>query len=98
MDRSAGNGAVIAAKSSLDPLSAEEIRSAVRVVREQGALGLEARFVSVNLVEPDRAKRRQDDARLTANRLALVVLLDLPVRRVIGATVNLREGSLSSFI
>jgi primary-amine oxidase len=67
-------------------------------VREHGALGSEARFVSVNLVEPDRVNRRQDNTELTADRLALVVVLDLPVRRVIEAIVNLRELRMSSLI
>ena len=96
MDARVDYRAEIVPNNTLDPLSAEEVRTAVRVVREQGSIGAGARFVSVNLVEPDR--RTANNNGFGAHRCALVIVLDVAARRVVEAVVSLPEERLSSLI
>ena len=65
-----------AAPHPLEPLSPEEIASAVAMVRASGKLGAKARFVTVALHEPSKqavlAYREGD----TVEREAFVIILD----------------------
>jgi primary-amine oxidase len=45
-----------AARHPLDPLSAEEIRQAVTILREDGGVRAATRFVSVALYEPPKSE------------------------------------------
>jgi Copper amine oxidase, N2 domain len=51
----AGDGAAVAVLHPLDPLTADEIRAAVAVVRASGRLGREVLFIRIELREPPKS-------------------------------------------
>ena len=76
----------------LDPLAPEEIARAVSIVRREAAVGEEALFGPVALVEPDK---RDPDA---TPRRAEVVVYDRRASRTYEATISLSEGRLERWV
>jgi primary-amine oxidase len=77
----------------LDPLSAQEVTAAVRIIRIHGPASGNLRFVSVNLHEPAKAQLQNGEVR---DRRAYIIVLDLDARRVLEALVSLRDETLLS--
>jgi len=77
----------------LDPLSAQEVTAAVRVMRTHGAASGNLRFVSVNLQEPAKASLQNGEV---GDRRAFIIALDLEARRVLEGLVSLRDETLLS--
>src|SRR5438132_843195 len=80
----------------LDPLSAEEMAVAVRVLRTQGPATGNLRFVSVNLHEPAKTELDGAHAGHPMDRRAFIIVMDLGGRRVLEAIVSLRDETLLS--
>jgi primary-amine oxidase len=79
----------------LDPLSANEVASAVRILRSHRRTNGDLRFVSANLHEP--AKPGPDISTSdAADRRAFIIAIELGARQVLEATVSLRDGRLLS--
>src|SRR5260370_36285648 len=85
-----------ALRHPLDPLSAEEIALAVRVLRTQAPVTSNLRFVSVNLHEPAKTELDGSHAGHGMDRRAFIIVIDPGARRVLEAIVSLRDGSLLS--
>jgi primary-amine oxidase len=83
-------------RHALDPLSAEEIAAAVRILRTRGPASDHMRFVSVNLHEPAKTELESIGAGDILDRRAFIVVLDLAPRRVLEALVSLRDETLVS--
>jgi primary-amine oxidase len=75
----------------LDPLSAQEVTSAVRILRAHGPASASLRFVSINLHEPAKAEVRNGEV---GDRRAFIIVIDLEARRVLEALVSLRDETL----
>ena len=87
----------IRAAHPLDPLTAEEVVTAWRVVREQKAPGPRTRVVSVTLQEPPKdtvLAHRQGDV---LDRTASVVLMDSAVGETYEAVVSLSRNQVVSW-
>src|SRR5258708_16503355 len=80
----------------LDPMSAEEIAAAVRILRTQGPASDHLRFVSVNLHEPTKTELESIGAGNTVDRRAFIIVIDLVARRVLEALVSLLDETLLS--
>jgi primary-amine oxidase len=78
----------------LDPLSAGEIRAAVRIVRTHGPVRDDVRFVSVNLLEPRKGELEGREA--AGDRRAFVIMMDMQAHRVLETIVSLRDETLVS--
>ena len=83
----------------LDPLSAEEIAQATRLLRTERRLGDRVRFVSVDLLEPPKAGPGSPDPVEPAvgERAAFVVLLDVADGQTYEAVVSLSAGTVRSW-
>jgi primary-amine oxidase len=81
----------------LEPLSAEEITTAVGLLRETGHVGDRARFVSVVLREPPKSEVLAfDESRAAAcAREVAAVVLDKADGRAYEATVSLTDGAVT---
>jgi primary-amine oxidase len=82
-----------ARRHPLDPLTAEEVRVAARVLRGSLASGEELRFVSVNLQEPTKGEL-SDNSDGSLKRCALVIVIDVGSRCVREALVCLSDETL----
>jgi primary-amine oxidase len=80
----------------LDPLSGEEVRAAVSILRTHGPASDHLRFVSVNLHEPTKTELESIGAGNTVDRRAFIIVIDLVARRVLEALVSLRDETLLS--
>ncbi len=80
----------------LDPLSAEEVSAAIRILRSHGPASDHWRFVSANLHEPAKTEFESSGAGNALDRRAFIIVLDLGARRVLEAVVSLREETLLS--
>src|SRR5262245_24467866 len=85
---------VIAVRHPLEPLSAEEVRGAVELLREAGKVTPTTRFVSVELKEPDKALVHGFDGRGSAHRAASAVLFDNAANACYEATLSLTDRAL----
>jgi len=83
-------------RHALDPLSAEEMAAAVRILRTHGPTSDHKRFVSVNLHEPAKTELESISASNILDRRAFIIVLDLAPRRVLEAIVSLRDETLVS--
>ena len=81
----------------LDPLSAEEIIAAVRILREQRTLSERCRFIQVALREPSKEKVLAYDADTPIERVAAIVVLDNARREAYQGAVSLTEQSVLSW-
>jgi primary-amine oxidase len=80
-----------AVRHYLDPLSAEEIKAAVRILRTQRPASDHLRFVSVNLHEPAKTELGGLSAASALDRRAFIIAIDLAARCVLEALVSLRD-------
>jgi primary-amine oxidase len=95
MSSEAGTRAAVA--HPLDPLSADEIRTAVRVVRSERNLGETVRFGLVALREPDKELVLSHSPGDPFPRAAEVVLMDKATGAVSEAIVSLDHESIESW-
>jgi len=79
----------------LDGLSGEEITTAVKLLRDSGRAGLEARFPSITLIEPTKAEVEDGIADSAPPRRVLVVVRS--GRVVHEAKVNLSQRRVESW-
>lgn len=84
----------IQARHALDPLTADEIAAATRILREEQGLPRRHRFMQVALREPDKARVLAGEE---TNREALIVLLDHDQRVTFEAVVSLTQGRVVSW-
>lgn len=78
----------------LEPLSASEVRKAVRVLRESGKVTPTTRFVSVALFEPDKALVHAGES---PPREAQAILFDNATNACHEAVVSLAEGVVTGW-
>jgi primary-amine oxidase len=81
----------------LEPLTAEEIATAVRLVRTQPQLSSQVRFVSVNLHEPPKEEVIAFRPGSPVKREAFVIVLDNAAGATYEAVVSLTEGRVASW-
>jgi primary-amine oxidase len=82
----------------LEPLSAEEIRRAARIVREERALSERWRFASIELREPSKhALRKAAEGAIDLPREANVVCFDRDHDDAVKAVVSLGDQRLASW-
>jgi primary-amine oxidase len=80
----------------LDPLTAIELKDAVRILAREGYLGPSVRIVFINLVEPSKASVEEYQPGAPLERKALAVLLDRVRRASSEAIVDLISRSVPS--
>jgi primary-amine oxidase len=78
----------------LDPLSAEEVETAARVLREQRGLGEETRFVYIGLDEPPKVAVLGLEPAAVPDRRARLLLRDRSRRRTFEAVVSLTHETV----
>jgi primary-amine oxidase len=78
----------------LEPLTADEVRLAVSILRDTGKVTPTTRFVSVSLKEPSKALVHSFSGSEPAPRSAFAVLFDNATNSCHEATVSLTEGKL----
>jgi primary-amine oxidase len=81
----------------LDPLTPDEIRAAVAVVRSSGKVGEKARFIVVTLKEPPKAEVLAFKAGNALDRCASLVILDNSDGATYEATVSLGMRALAAW-
>jgi len=92
------NGSVVrSARHPLEPLSADEVRSAVAVLKESGKVTPTTRFVSVALKEPAKALVHGPGGDREIPREAFAVLFDNASNSCFEAAVSLTGGALLSW-
>ena len=89
---------VNAVRHPLEPLSAEEVRGAVELLREAGKVTPTTRFVSVELKEPEKGLVHGFDGRGSAPRAASAVLFDNATNACYEATLSLTDRALLSWV
>ena len=89
--------APIAARHPLDPLSAQEIEEALRILIAEKQLGESVRFVSVFLHEPHKNAVEQYRPGAPFDRQAFALLLDRNTQAGYEAVVDLNRKSVASF-
>jgi primary-amine oxidase len=78
----------------LEPLTAEEIKLAVQVLRDSRKVTPTTRFVSVSLKEPPKSAVHGNDRAAVVNREAFAVLFDNATNSCYEATVSLAKRDL----
>src|SRR5262245_48563401 len=78
----------------LEPLSAEEVQQAVRLLKAHGKVTPSTRFVSVSLKEPPKEVVHGFTGRESAPREAFAVLFDNGTNTCYEATLSLAENRL----
>lgn len=81
----------------LEPLSADEVRQAVDLLKREGKVTPTTRFVSVSLKEPPKSAVHGWDGSRPVQRAAFVVLFDNATNTAHEAALNLTENALMSF-
>ncbi len=81
----------------LDPLSAEEISTAVEVLRREKGLGDQHRFVSVVLREPEKSQVLEFSNGRPIHREAFAILLDRAENNAFEAVVSLQDRAIVSW-
>ena len=82
----------------LDPLSAEEIRSACKVLKTAQQLGAECRFAMVHLHEPPKAEVLAYQPGEAMERSAFLMVFDASTGVTHEAVVNLSRGTVVSWV
>ena len=82
----------------LDPLSAEEIRSACELLKTKKHLGAECRFAMVHLHEPPKAEVLAYQPGEAMERSAFLMVFDAQTGETHEAVVNLSRGTLVSWV
>ena len=80
----------------LDPLSAQELEAAVRILRAERRVPPSLRFETVELKEPPKAVLRAWRPGMPMKREAFVVMFDVADDAVLEAVVDLDEGKVAS--
>ncbi|MEO1592890.1 MAG: primary-amine oxidase [Cyanobacteria bacterium J06632_22] len=78
----------------LEPLSPDEIRAAVAIVRSQRSLGSTTRFATVTLNEPDKATVLAFQPGDALEREAFLILLDNETAKTYEVVVSLTAGTV----
>ncbi|WP_414422120.1 hypothetical protein [Synechococcus sp. W60.1] len=81
----------------LDPLSAEEMRQVVQILRRQRPLSSQGRFVTIQLQEPERPWMEAWQPGQPWDRQAFVVLLDPASGNTYEAVVSLSTQQVRSW-
>ncbi|MEL7144262.1 MAG: primary-amine oxidase [Cyanobacteria bacterium J06573_11] len=81
----------------LEPLTPDEITTAVAIVREQRSLSETVRFASVSLQEPNKEIVLSFEPGDRIERRAFIVLLDNATGRTYEAIVSLNDGRITSW-
>src|SRR5438034_3815764 len=81
----------------LEPLTGEEIASAVSIVRNERQLGEKVRFASVTLHEPPKGEVLNFKPGNPITREAAMILLDNADGATYEATVSITEGKVTSW-
>ena len=82
----------------LEPLSAEEVRRAVQLLRESGKVNSTTRFVSLALLEPEKSLVHGLEGDRSPSRRAFAVLFDNAANACYEATLSLSDGALISWV
>ena len=90
-------GRATAATHPLDPLTAEEISSAVEILRKERDLGEKVRFAGIVVNEPPKEQVLSFNLGDDFEREALVVLVDGEEEAAYEAVVSLGEGMVESW-
>jgi primary-amine oxidase len=91
------HGAAEVGRHPLDPLSAEEIEAAVRILRAERDLGPAIRFETVELKEPPKAVLRACRPRVPVKREAFLAAFDVEADALYEAVVDLDQGRVTSW-
>jgi primary-amine oxidase len=94
---SAQTAAVAVPRHPLDPLTAAEIRTAVRVLRAHPDVPAQALFPVIALNEPPKSEVLAHKAGTAFRREAAVVVFDRPAGRTVEAIVDLKTRAVTSF-
>src|SRR5688572_5852531 len=81
----------------LEPLTAAEVQSTVRILKAQGKVTPTIRFVSVSLKEPAKSSVHGSDGRTLPPREALAVLFDNATNSCYEAVVSLADERLLAY-
>ena len=81
----------------LDPLTAEEIATASRILKSQCNLGPRIRFETIVLKEPDKEEALNFQQGHPVSRRAFLVVLDNDDGATYEATVSLNEGRVTDW-
>ena len=81
----------------LEPLSAEEVEAAARIVKAERGLPDSYRFVSISLHEPPKEEVLEWDGTADLDREAFVVLYDRETKATHETVVSLTRGSVGDF-
>lgn len=81
----------------LEPLTPEEMKAAVRILRDRKKLGSKVRVVSIVLREPDKASVRKFEAGTKIRRDAFAVLFDNGANKCFEAVVSLDQERVKSW-
>ena len=81
----------------LEPLTAEEMRHAVVLLRDSGNVTPTTRFVSISLKEPSKEKVRDIAAGNPPAREAFVVLFDNAANACYEATLSLSDHKILAY-
>ncbi|MCW2716947.1 MAG: maoI [Pseudonocardia sp.] len=81
----------------LDPLSTDEITTAVSIIRKVRGITDSTRFVSVSALEPSKAELAGGHAGAVPGRTAFAVLYDRATSQTVEAIVSLTRASVESW-
>ncbi len=90
-------GATASGRHSLEPLSADEVRASVDLLKASGKVASSTRFVSVSLKEPEKSLVHNFDGSNSPPREAFAVLFDNATNACHEAVVSLADGSVVSW-
>jgi primary-amine oxidase len=80
----------------LEPLTADEVRKAVEIVRKSGKACATTRFISIALNEPDKTSTQGASSRETIPREAFIVLYDRAKNACFEGIVSLKDERVLS--
>ncbi len=86
-----------ASRHPLEPLTAEEVRQAVEVLKRSDRVVPTTRFVSIALKEPDKALVHGFDGAHSPPREAFAVLFDNAANTCYEATLSLTDGAVTAW-
>jgi primary-amine oxidase len=88
---------VTVSRHPLEPLTAEEVRQSVELLKQSGRVVPTARFVSIALKEPDKELVYSFDGQQSVPREAFAVLFDNGTNTCYEATVSLSDGAVTAW-
>jgi primary-amine oxidase len=81
----------------LDPLTAEEITSAAKILRAEKPIGPKYRFITIELAEPSKASLAASDGGQPVVREAAILVLDTESGKAFKARVDLAEKTVRDY-